>query len=461
MNQNGNWQWGQGPAPEEQNHTENGWNSAPGQQGQPGQQSQPSDGWNTPDNGSAPPPPRAGQWSGINRQDRPYTDGWNSAGNTPGGPGGLGGTGYYSAQQGFSPFPSPAQIARGQLKSTVRRVVPALLILLLVEYIFAYGVSAAIDFSLASRIELWQRGFRFPDNTYFGMSYGLYDLLTSYLPVIVGEIAAIIFLRFMTKIPFRQLFGRPVIPENTENRYIAPGADLSAGSRHMPGGIWVLFAALAGIGFSMIGQIFAILELNFLDTIGFPYYSPDFSTVDYTLLETVLINLYVCVFGPILEELIFRGFMLRSLQKHGVSFAAVFTAILFTLYHMNLVQLCVPLLVGLFLALLTIRTDSLIPAICCHILNNTIATLGDYLMPNDEIWSWVYLIVECAIFIGILAIFWIYYGRHFSPILRWKNPDIRLSSQLGAAVASWPTVVFICIYFLMLAASTLMTMMGG
>ena len=82
-------------------------------------------------------------------------------------------------------------------------------------------------------------------------------------------------------------------------------------------------------------------------------------------------------------------------------------------------------------------------------------------MPNDEIWSWVYLIVECAIFIGILAIFWIYYGRHFSPILRWKNPDIHLSSQLGAAVASWPTVVFICIYFLMLAASTLMTMMGG
>ena len=91
------------------------------------------------------------------------------------------------------------------------------------------------------------------------------------------------------------------------------------------------------------------------------FYTPSFSTDGYHIIDTVLINLYVCVLGPILEEVIFRGFLLKGLQRFGVSFAAVFTAILFTIYHMNLVQLFVPLIMGLFLAQLTIRTGSLIP----------------------------------------------------------------------------------------------------
>jgi hypothetical protein len=388
--------------------------------------------------------PQPGQWSGIRQENRGYTDPNRFSPDPP--------------TWSTAPQLSPMQAARQQLKTTVRKIVPALLIFFVVEYIAAYGISAVISLILLPRMQLGMSGFQFPDNTYYGMSYGVYDLLTSYLPVLIGEAAAILYLRLRTRVSFRQLFRRPIIPKPYHD---APdsfgGADLTR-RRQLPGGAWILFAALAGIGFSMIGQICAIFELNLLESIGFPYYSPDFSTTDYTLLETVLINLYVCVLGPVMEELIFRGFLLKGLQKHGVSFAAVFTAILFTLYHMNLVQLCVPMLMGLFLAVLAIRTDSLIPSICCHILNNTIATLGDYLMPADAVWSWVYLIIESALFIGILAIFWIFYGKHFSGILRWRNPVIRLSSQVGAAVSSWPTVVFIVIYILTIIASSLMTM---
>ena len=105
--------------------------------------------------------------------------------------------------------------------------------------------------------------------------------------------------------------------------------------------LWVAFASLAGIGVSMIGQIFAMVELNFLYEIGFPYYSPDFSTGGYTLLDTILCNLYICVLGPVLEELIFRGFMLRALQRHGSAFAVIFTSVMFMLFHMNLCS-CLP-----------------------------------------------------------------------------------------------------------------------
>ncbi len=446
MNQNYNGQWEQDPVPEDLEDI----GSAPDGSGAAPEQTSP------PHDEHVPDPSRAGQWSGIRRENRTYARGsWK---NGPVDPAQT----TWRSSQGFGPYTFPFLTTKEYLKSTVRRLVPALLILFVVEYIAAFGISLLIDFALAPRIELWRNGFQFPDNTYFGMSSGFYDLLTSYLPVIIGDIAAVIYLRLMTRISFKRLFGRPVIPDSSRSGYTVPtsGADLTA-SRHMPRVLWILFAAVAGIGFSMIGQILAILELNVLNAIQFPYYSPDFSTTDYTLFETVLINLYVCVLGPVMEELIFRGFMLRSLQKHGVSFAAVFTALMFTLYHMNLVQLCVPMLVGLYLAMLTIRTDSLVPAICCHILNNSLAMLTDYLAPLDEVWSLVFLIVESAIFIGILAIFWIYYGRHFSAILRWRSPDMRLSSQVGAAVSSWPTVVFIVIYLVMLIASSLVTLFGG
>lgn len=434
MNQNPNGPWGQDPFPKDPKDTETDRDPTPGQT----------------------PPPKTGPWSGVPHENRAYTrEPWKNGTDSPN-------QTMWRSSQGFGSFISPFQVARGQLKSTVRRVVPALLILFVVEYIAAYAIGILINFALAPQIQLWQNGTQFPDGSYFGLSGGVYDLLTSYLPVIIGDAAAILYLRFMTRIPFKQLFGRPMIPSSSGRVHTAPdpGIELAA-RRSMPRGLWILFAAVAGVGVSMIGQILAIFELSFLETIQFPYYSPSFSTTEYTLVETVLMNLYVCILGPIMEELIFRGFLLRSLQKHGVSFAVIFTSLLFTLFHMNLVQLCVPMLVGMYLALLTIRTDSLIPAICCHILNNSIAMLVGSIAPTDEIWSFVFLIVECAVFIGLLAIFWIYYGRHFSAILRWRSPDMRLSSQIGAAVSAWPTVVFIVIYLLMLAVSSLATMLGG
>ena len=84
---------------------------------------------------------------------------------------------------------------RQTVKRTVKLVLPALLILFLVEYIFSYGIAYIIT-AYASRV-YWS-GASFPADTYYGIPYGLYDLLVSYLPVVVGEIAAILYLRSRT-----------------------------------------------------------------------------------------------------------------------------------------------------------------------------------------------------------------------------------------------------------------------
>ncbi len=405
---------------------------------------QPNSGWQTNQqypSENEPENHHTGEWSGIRPEQRAY----NQNNGSPPFPDGFGG--------GWQVL-TPVQAAKYQLKKAIKRLLPAMLIFLVAEYGSLYAITYLIDLVLSQRIMLAMSGaIQFPQGTYYGMRYGLYNLLTSYLPVVIGELIAILYLFGITRIPLKKLFCRPRIPIHS-TRPDAPPA--KAGQ--ITG--WILFAALAGIGFSMIGQLLAMVELNFLYTINFPFYTPSFSTDGYHIIDTVLINLYVCVLGPILEEVIFRGFLLKGLQRFGVSFAAVFTAILFTIYHMNLVQLFVPLIMGLFLAQLTIRTGSLIPAICCHILNNSFATLTDLIMPTSDVWSWVFLIVECAVFIGILAIFWVFYGREFSPILKWRHPVLKLSAQVGAALTTWPSIVLIVIYVGTIISSSLLTMIG-
>ena len=71
------------------------------------------------------------------------------------------------------------------------------------------------------------------------------------------------------------------------------------------------------------------------------------------------------------------------------------------------------------------------------------------------------MIVECAVFIGIFAIFRIYYGKGLSAVRRWRSPVLQLSSQIGAAFATWPMVLYTVLYIGMIAVSSISTMLAG
>ena len=57
--------------------------------------------------------------------------------------------------------------------------------------------------------------------------------------------------------------------------------------------------------------------------------------------------LYVGILAPISEELIFRGWVLRALRPYGKRFSIVASALLFGLFHGNLLQAPYAFLVGL------------------------------------------------------------------------------------------------------------------
>lgn len=87
--------------------------------------------------------------------------------------------------------------------------------------------------------------------------------------------------------------------------------------------------------------------------------------------DSISMFLYASLLGPISEEIIFRGYVLRSLRPYGKRFAIVGSALLFGLFHGNLLQVLNAFLMGLIMGYLTVEY-SIFWATALHIFNNLV-----------------------------------------------------------------------------------------
>ncbi len=79
----------------------------------------------------------------------------------------------------------------------------------------------------------------------------------------------------------------------------------------------------------------------------------------------------IAVSAPILEEILFRGVILRGLLKHYSPAKAIFwSAFIFGLVHLNPWQFIAALLGGSFMGFMYWKTNSIIPGIIIHFVNN-------------------------------------------------------------------------------------------
>ncbi len=100
--------------------------------------------------------------------------------------------------------------------------------------------------------------------------------------------------------------------------------------------------------------------------------------------STLSMFLYVGVFAPIVEELMFRGAIFDTLRPYGQRFAMVSSALLFGLFHGNLIQIPFAFLTGLVLSY--VRSEyGLRWCILLHFINNCI--LAQLLAPLPDLSS--------------------------------------------------------------------------
>ena len=129
------------------------------------------------------------------------------------------------------------------------------------------------------------------------------------------------------------------------------------------------------IGMAVFGYG-VIIPINFvwnilLSKIGTPQTGtlPDISSPEQYLLALAVIALT----PAIAEEFLFRGVIMRGYEKLGTRVSIVLTAIMFSLLHLSIVSLPFTLLLGILLAYIVYRSNTLFTGILYHFINNSIA----------------------------------------------------------------------------------------
>ena len=97
--------------------------------------------------------------------------------------------------------------------------------------------------------------------------------------------------------------------------------------------------------------------------------------------------LSIGLLAPLAEELVFRGAILRSLLRWTKQpwVAIAISAIFFAAAHLNPAQLPHAFLVGLLLGWMYYRTDSIVPCVVYHWVNNTVAYVMYNLYPSADL----------------------------------------------------------------------------
>ncbi len=124
--------------------------------------------------------------------------------------------------------------------------------------------------------------------------------------------------------------------------------------------------------------------------------------------ETVSMFLYAGIVAPIAEEVVYRGFVMKSLEKYGRALAIVASAVFFGVMHANLPQGVFAFCVGLILGYVAMEY-SVVWSILLHYLNN--CEFGDLLSLaiagfSEETQIVISNAVMGSFFVGAVIIVW-------------------------------------------------------
>ena len=115
-----------------------------------------------------------------------------------------------------------------------------------------------------------------------------------------------------------------------------------------------------------------------------------------------LTMVYVLIIGPISEELIFRGAIFdRFRLVYSFWIANALQALLFGVYHMNIIQGIYAFLLGMLLGMISYATGSIIASIAAHIIFNATTYLLQVAFSSGIAFFILFLISAVVLFLGV------------------------------------------------------------
>ena len=125
-------------------------------------------------------------------------------------------------------------------------------------------------------------------------------------------------------------------------------------------------------------------------------------------LDFVLVGAGVVIVAGITEEILFRGFVQKTLERRkGVTQAVTTASLLFALIHLNPWWVIQILILAMILGILAWRADSVFPGVIVHVINNGIGLWS----ANSELeeipfYDWKGHVSPIILLIAVYTLYW-------------------------------------------------------
>lgn len=124
----------------------------------------------------------------------------------------------------------------------------------------------------------------------------------------------------------------------------------------------------------------------------------------------LMCTLAMCVMPAVIEELLFRGIIFKSLKSDSAIkkpwVALVSGAILFAAFHLSFTQLVYQFILGLIFAGVFMKTGNLLYSMVAHFINNFFIITYTFIAGSDDMsYTWSgYTIITAILLIGVGAL---------------------------------------------------------
>ena len=146
--------------------------------------------------------------------------------------------------------------------------------------------------------------------------------------------------------------------------------------------------------------IFLAIGMNMIIVIINSIFSIENNLNDNILVMTLLSG----IIGPILEEIVFRGFVFEELKKfNSINKSIILCSIIFAVFHDSFTQMIYAFIIGYVILKLYVKNNNFLTCIVFHVCANTVISLlfnGFVLIP-------IYLLILLSVFF-LLSFYYLY-----------------------------------------------------
>ncbi len=154
--------------------------------------------------------------------------------------------------------------------------------------------------------------------------------------------------------------------------------------------------------------------------------------------ELIMATIAIAIIPAIFEEFLFRGIVYGSMAEFNTKAALIFSAAMFTLLHADIYGFLGYIFLGVVLAEIVSRTNSLLPAIVCHFVNNFTALLLGF-FNQQIIYAPVFTIVLFVLgIICFLVGFGVFVSRNKKSE---RDEKIKNTQLLGQSFVNLPIIL--------------------